>query len=169
MKVKDPDQFRKNVQKHLNNILKKERDSKNLERGLYNYTIRVARKKKIIRKWDNVHFSQVYIDRFRSIYINLQQNPSLLTRVQKKEFKIHSLAFMTHQEMNPKHWEDLITAKKKRDDNLCKTDTTAATDEFYCYKCKNRKCTYYQLQTRSADEPMTTFVTCLVCGACWKC
>ena len=45
----------------------------------------------------------------------------------------------------------------------------SATDEFKCYKCSKRQCTYYQLQTRSADEPMTTFVTCLNCGNNWKC
>ena len=45
----------------------------------------------------------------------------------------------------------------------------ASTDAFKCGKCKQRKCTYYQLQTRSADEPMTTFVTCLNCGNRWKC
>jgi len=45
----------------------------------------------------------------------------------------------------------------------------AATDQFKCYKCKKRKCTYYEMQTRSADEPMTTFVTCLSCGNRWKC
>lgn len=31
-----------------------------------------------------------------------------------------------------------------------------------------RKTTYYQMQTRSADEPMTTFVTCVNCGNRWK-
>lgn len=45
----------------------------------------------------------------------------------------------------------------------------ASTDQFLCGKCKNRKTTYYQLQTRSADEPMTTFVTCTVCGNRWVC
>jgi len=45
---------------------------------------------------------------------------------------------------------------------------SAATDEFKCYKCQKRQCTYYQLQTRSADEPMTTFITCLNCGNRWK-
>ena len=44
----------------------------------------------------------------------------------------------------------------------------ASTDAFKCGKCKQRKCTYYQLQTRSADEPMTTFVTCVECGNRWK-
>ena len=38
-----------------------------------------------------------------------------------------------------------------------------------CFKCKKRKCSYYQMQTRSADEPMTTFVTCLLCGNNWQC
>ena len=40
---------------------------------------------------------------------------------------------------------------------------------FTCKHCKESKCTYYQLQTRSADEPMTTFVTCTVCKTRWKC
>ena len=41
-------------------------------------------------------------------------------------------------------------------------------NDFTCFKCKSNKCTFYQLQTRSADEPMTTFVTCLNCGNRWK-
>ena len=44
----------------------------------------------------------------------------------------------------------------------------ASTDAFKCGKCKQRACTYYQLQTRSADEPMTTFITCVNCGNRWK-
>ena len=45
---------------------------------------------------------------------------------------------------------------------------TATTDQFQCGKCRQRKCQYYQMQTRSADEPMTTFVTCVNCGNRWK-
>ena len=44
----------------------------------------------------------------------------------------------------------------------------ATTDQFQCGKCRQRKCTYYQMQTRSADEPMTTFVTCVNCNNRWK-
>jgi len=39
---------------------------------------------------------------------------------------------------------------------------------FKCGKCKSMKTTYYQMQTRSADEPLTTFVTCLNCEKRWK-
>ena len=40
--------------------------------------------------------------------------------------------------------------------------------EFKCHKCRSTKCTFYALQTRSSDEPMTLFVTCLNCGKNWK-
>lgn len=39
---------------------------------------------------------------------------------------------------------------------------------FKCGFCKSYKTTYYQLQTRSADEPMTTFARCLICSKRWK-
>jgi transcription elongation factor S-II len=40
--------------------------------------------------------------------------------------------------------------------------------QFKCGKCKSKKTDYYQMQTRSADEPMTTYVTCMACGNRWK-
>lgn len=43
-----------------------------------------------------------------------------------------------------------------------------AGGEFTCRRCKGTKTTHYALQTRSADEPMTIFVTCLTCGKRWR-
>lgn len=40
--------------------------------------------------------------------------------------------------------------------------------EFTCGKCKSNKIFSEQKQTRSADEPMTTFLTCQDCGNKWK-
>ena len=42
-----------------------------------------------------------------------------------------------------------------------------ATDAFECPRCSQRKCTHYELQTRSADEATTLFVTCVACGHMW--
>ena len=39
---------------------------------------------------------------------------------------------------------------------------------FMCKRCKSKKTEYYQLQTRSADEPMTTYVHCKNCDNNWK-
>ena len=71
--------------------------------------------------------------------------------------------------MDPVKWDPLIQAKIKRDKYKFETNIEAATDTFKCRKCQSNKCTYYQMQTRSADEPMTTFVTCIDCGNRWKC
>ena len=79
------------------------------------------------------------------------------------------LAFMTHQEMQPEKWECLIQAKIKKDKSKYDTQQEAMTDTFKCRKCHSKKCSYYQMQTRSADEPMTTFVTCIECANRWKC
>ena len=44
----------------------------------------------------------------------------------------------------------------------------AMTDVFKCRKCGSRSCSYYEIQTRSADEPMTQFINCLNCGNRWR-
>ena len=58
--------------------------------------------------------------------------------------------------------------KYNRDKYLYEPKLEAMTDQFKCGRCKSRKCTYYEMQTRSADEGMTIFVTCINCGKRWK-
>lgn len=167
--INEPEVFRNNIQQKLNTILCNEVNSRNLEKGIYNYSLKEATNRKIIKKWDNVFFVQIYIDRVRSIYLNISNNKYLLESLDKNEIKAHQIAFMTHQELNPEKWVKLIQEKMKRDKYKYETNLEAATDTFKCRKCHSNKCTYYQMQTRSADEPMTTFVTCIDCGNRWKC
>jgi len=145
--------------------------AKNFEIGLYNFAIKEGKKRKIIRKWENAKFVLIYKDKFRSIWNNLFNNSSsedLIKKIKNNEIKTYDLAMMSHQELNMDIWKDLINSKIQRDKNMGEDNLSAATDEFKCYKCKKRKCTYYQMQTRSADEPITTFVSCLNCGNRWK-
>ena len=167
-KIDNPDEFRTNIANKLALILGDNKDSSNLEKGIYNYCLDHATKLNIVKKWDNNYFVKIYLDRVRTIYLNLK-NSDLKIKVQNKNIKPHEIAFMTHQEMQPNKWDALIQEKKIRDENKYEPKLEASTDNFKCYKCKSNKCTYYQLQTRSADEPMTTFVNCLDCGNRWKC
>lgn len=174
MIVVNPEEFRTNCVTKMNTIFEDEQISKNIEQGIFNYSIKQAKERKIIRKWENKYFVQIYFDRFRTIFLNLSDdsyvgNTTLKERLTNKEFEPYELAFMSHQEMCPEKWQELVQTKIKRDNAKYEVDMEAATDEFMCYKCKKNKCTYYQLQTRSADEPMTTFVSCLNCGNRWKC
>ena len=42
------------------------------------------------------------------------------------------------------------------------------TNQFLCTRCGERKCIFSTAQTRSADEGMTTFITCLHCNRNWR-
>ena len=166
-KVKDYVQFRQNIVSKLQKIINNNDIAIELENGIYEYAIKEANTLKLIVKWDNLHFTQIYIDRLRSIYLNLKNN-DLLNQLLTGEITGNVLAHMTHQEMNPKHWLKLIDKKRKRDENKYTNNAQSSTDMFTCKKCKSKRCTYYELQTRSADEPATIFVTCLDCGKNWK-
>jgi len=75
------------------------------------------------------------------------------------------IAFLQPHEIHPTRWDELV--KKKALIEYKKTHM-AATDLYTCRKCKAKRHHVTQAQTRSADEPMTTFATCLECGHVMK-
>jgi len=166
MTTVSPDIFRIKVRTMLNTILQMEqKHANNLEKAIYNYTIQESNSKKIIKKWENPLFLQMYNDRLRTIYRNLK-NEELLMKVRANEIKTVDLAFMTHYEMAPDKWAELIKQKMKRDSSKFVNGLQANTDMFICpnKKCRSKNCSYYELQTRSSDESMTIFVNCIDCG-----
>ena len=165
--IEEPEQFRKNICEKLNERFQNQKNANNLEKGIYNYALKEAECRKVIKKWDNPYFVQIYLDRLRSIFLNLNEN--LIENVNNNILKSQDIAFMTHQELKPEKWEKMILEKIKRDKNKYETTIEASTDTFTCRKCRSKKCTFTQVQTRSADEPMTTFVNCISCGNHWKC
>lgn len=176
-KVNNPDIFRENIVNNFKKIIKDDyKLCKNIEIAIYNYSIEEAILKHIIKKWNNISFVNIYLQKLKSIIFNLQ-NEQLKKKIIDKKIKPKDLVYMNHQELRPDIWNVLIEEKKIREENKYSINIEASTDDFKCFKCKSRgepperysKCTYYQLQTRSADEPMTTFVTCLTCNARWKC
>jgi len=166
--VKSPEIFRNNVRSKIaihGDV--KPSWAKNIEIGIYNYSLKQAELRNVIKKWDNPYFVMIYERHLVSLLSNIN-NDDVKRMLQDKSIRPHELAFKTHQELKADRWNALIEAKKIREENLYAPKLEASTDNFTC-RCKSKKCTYFQLQTRSADEPMTTFVTCLDCGNRWKC
>mmetsp|Transcript_8328 Transcript_8328/g.17810 ORF Transcript_8328/g.17810 Transcript_8328/m.17810 type:complete len:315 (+) Transcript_8328:22-966(+) len=113
-----------------------------------------------------------YKAKYRTLSFNLKDpnNPELRIKVLSGMIPGDVLVGLSPEELasdDRRQQNDKIRDIMKRE---CERGNTnqASTDMFQCGKCKQRKCTYYQMQTRSADEPMTTFVTCTVCGNRWK-
>ncbi|XP_063976117.1 transcription elongation factor S-II isoform X2 [Diachasmimorpha longicaudata] len=113
-----------------------------------------------------------YKNRVRSRVANLRdvKNPTLRTNFLVGAIPAKRLAVMSAEEMASDEIKQLRDKFKKEAINDAQLATVQGTktDLLKCGKCKQRNCTYNQVQTRSADEPMTTFVLCNHCGNRWK-
>ncbi|KAK7039425.1 transcription factor S-II, central domain-containing protein [Favolaschia claudopus] len=113
-----------------------------------------------------------YPTKMRSLFVNLKDknNPSLREAVASGEIPVERFVKMSSQDMASDERKRANEAMQQQNlhNSLGAVEQEAETSAFQCSKCKQRKCRYRQAQTRSADEPMTTFVTCVNCNNRWK-
>jgi DNA-directed RNA polymerase subunit M/transcription elongation factor TFIIS len=144
-----------------------------IERGIYNWCIDYATEKGIARSWKCDLFRKMYVDKVRSVALNLDGesyvgNVRLIHRLKDKEFLPSDLAAMDRHRVFPEVWQKTIESKMRRDAQLGENTVASMTDQFKCRKCKKRETIYYEVQTRSADEPMDLRIYCLNCGNRWR-
>lgn len=143
-----------------------------LEGIIYNKTCEVATSEEIRMSWNLQAFRDVYMAVARRIIGNLNpnsyiKNKNLWERFHTKELTLEEIAKQNYYELCPENWQEMVDRQAKREKIQLEGDFSRATDKWMCNGCKKRKCTYYELQTRSADEPMTIFIHCLNCGKRW--
>lgn len=113
-----------------------------------------------------------YKAQLRTILFNLRdkQNPDFKRNLREGNIRPETLATLSPEGMASERKKEEIQQIRAHALWECERGQVSqqTTDQFQCGKCKQRKCTYYQMQTRSADEPMTTFVSCVNCGNRWK-
>lgn len=158
---------------YLKNEGIEENIAKDMEIGIYNWTLKYADQNNIIKSWNDKLFMNTYINKSRSVLTNLDKtsyvgNQRLITRLNDKEFKPNQLPFMDMTNVFPERWKDILDMRLKQEQNFYNSKKVAKTDMFKCGKCKKRECSYYELQVRSADESSTIFVSCLNCGNRWR-
>ena len=133
-----------------------ENTCKNIEISIYNWALEYANECNIDKDWENYLFKHVYVTKSMNIIKHMQLFPDQINQIikQKESKQIGSLSFIDFQKDTSKP------------DTIENEDTNVGL--FKCMKCKSHNTTYYSLQTRSADEPMTNFITCKNCGNRWK-
>jgi len=116
--------------------------------------------------------SREYKTKFRSLHFNLKndKNPLLRQQVLNGAISAKRLCTMSANDMASEELkkERQRMAEYQLEASKLRQFNQTSTDMFKCGKCGKRETTYYQMQTRSADEPMTTFHTCTNCGNRWK-
>jgi len=133
--------------------------AKSIESTIHNDTIKDTTKKS-------------YSAKMRTIVMNAKdkKNPGLREAIVSGDLPVKKFCNMTPAEMasEERKAQDQRLVEQNLFNTLGAGNTHSETDMFQCGKCKKKRTTYYQMQTRSADEPMTTFVTCLACNHRWK-
>jgi transcription elongation factor S-II len=169
-----------NYRKQVYAVLKKLFTSKltdeqicTLESCIYNGAIHESKQRNIIRVWTYPLFVHMYKMRARKIMSNFDatsyvKNTDLFDLFQQGSIDFKGLAAMNTYEMFPSRWRDQFEKQQIREKKQLEGNRDMATDQFLCTRCHKRQCTYYELQTRSADEPMTIFITCVNCGKKWR-
>lgn len=133
-----------------------------IERGIFEFTLITETKDKILPQLS----PNVYDDKLLDICKNLDttnsiiNNQTLLPAVKKMQIDPFYIAFLTPSQLHPERWAPVL---KKKADREATQENIPTTDLYTCYKCGNKKTKASQMQTRGADEPMTIFVTCVVC------
>lgn len=151
------------IDKFINNI----NISNLIEAGIYEYTGLYA----YFNNINENYIIPIYENKYENIISNIDPtskcyNQYLINKLIKKEINPQNVPFLEPHEINPDNWNLQIKRKELKE---LKKNNVAATNLYFCKKCKNRKCRSYQMQIRSIDEPMTTFVECLVCFKEWTC
>ncbi|EAU38462.1 conserved hypothetical protein [Aspergillus terreus NIH2624] len=113
-----------------------------------------------------------YRTKIRSLYQNLKNksNPTLRVRVLSSEVTPEHFVKMSHDELRSaeQREQDAKIQKQNMDKAMVAQAERSISTSLQCGKCGQRKVTYTEAQTRSADEPMTLFCTCMNCGKSWK-
>ncbi|KAH7321267.1 transcription factor S-II, central domain-containing protein [Stachybotrys elegans] len=113
-----------------------------------------------------------YKKKIRSLFANLKNksNKELGRSVLGGEISPERFVSMTDEDLKSEEQRKKEIELEK--ENMKKAQVPMAeksiSDSLECSRCKQKKVSYTQAQTRSADEPMTTFCECMNCGHRWK-
>jgi len=168
-------EYKDNVLKKLNKFIKDYPLCERIENHIYLNCLKLSEKYHISPTWNNSRFVNLYIERSKSIVLNLDpesyiKNYYLLPKVLGGDIIPEQLVEFKPQKLNPAKWQKHVDrlAHEAQVASSNQADQGHTSDLFKCGKCKQSKVTYFQLQTRGADEPMTTFITCTNCGNHWQ-
>jgi DNA-directed RNA polymerase subunit M/transcription elongation factor TFIIS len=120
-------------------------------------------------------YSREKIDKYSEKYFNIikktskndkEINQKIALLVSLRKYERHQIYKEIKNSVNI--FDSFILDEYKNDTSYENQKVEIKEGEFECKKCKNKRCTYFLLQTRAADEGFTTFITCINCGDRWK-
>jgi transcription elongation factor S-II len=157
--------LREHVRKNIQTLIGDDVMGINIEKSILNSSIR-SRKRFADPTFSDRSFVTLYKCTALGI-IHYIRNPNnhILDRIKSGELVTSELAHYSPDVLSPNG--PYAIAKKCLEMKRAKPEDIP-DGIFKCSKCKSLKTSYFQLQTRSADEPMTNFHSCFNCGKKWR-
>jgi hypothetical protein len=167
---------RQAIHKSINNILSEyltETEMNMFERCIYNGAVHSAVQRHVGKSWAHPPFVELYSRYAKHLAANFHPksyvgNTELYERYKAGEITFKDISEMDTYQLFEARWAESFNQQQIREKRQLEGNKAMATDRFLCTRCSKRECTYYEMQTRSADEPMTIFITCLNCGKHWR-
>jgi len=133
-----------------------------LEKAIRDFTIEYCN----INNIPSYLYTEIYDSKINHILNNLDENniiknTYLKNAILNDEINIQDIPYLKPQEIFPSHWKYILDKLEMIEH---KRKNMNVVELFPCKKCGCKKHAVQQLQTRSCDEPMTTFITCQMCG-----
>jgi len=159
-----PNPLRTKTIKSIKEYVTDKQSITDIEEGIYDYTQQYC-----TRNSDPTVYHAVYKDVIRNLIYDCSQNKQtinkIITDVSNKKINGYNLAFLSPEERDTDNWEKIIQRKNNTEEKLNNLPTVPWKP---CKHCKCTQYSFYQLQTRSADEPMTKFYICKECKTTYK-
>jgi len=139
--------------------------SSKIEKGLYAFSEQYCKRNGNILTMG----CAIYNDQLDNLIYNLDQNCSTIKKIKRQinkgEYNPYNLVYCRPEELDENKWAKIIMRKLTSEEKLKNLPTIEWKP---CRDCKNKKFFFYQQQTRSADEPMTTFYICNNCKKTYR-
>jgi DNA-directed RNA polymerase subunit M/transcription elongation factor TFIIS len=170
--VSTPEEIRMKARDMLLAVVEDEKTATYLEKASWNHSVDFCKKREIALNWDNFAFRNIYTQKILSVRYNIKLVPDTLEQMKAGTASIKQFVYAKPHEICPEKWAEAFEQAAKRalrfSDASCMDPKDMPDGMLQCRRCGSKKTSYYELQTRSADEPMTVFARCHECTNRWK-
>lgn len=139
--------------------------AKNIEISVHNY---------VLKQHSRDDYRRFYARKIRSLVFNLTFE-QFKSEILSKRYKYIDIPYLRHDQMCPDGPHAMMKRYIKQKDAdilrckmLLETEKEDSKGLYTCKGCRSTATVFQAVQIRSADEPMTIFITCLNCENRWK-
>lgn len=162
---------RNNARKNFFKILKNEINKDEKETKIEELVKKVVEiEENIFEKYKG---DSSYTNRVLEIIHNLKENKEFREKIMSGNIQPEDLATMDVKDMVVQEKREEINKEIENKVNAARSDwdekhAKVTSGVYKCKKCGGDKTVQSEAQTRSADEPMTLFITCVACKNSWR-